>query len=808
MNPKLISVVLVLSVIAGLACSSPGKIAQSEGMSVNEEAPHHVADDVSMAGVALEGTDTDAIREPWAPGYLEDGRRREWKELVIVIDESSRDHDRFEPIGVWGVIDTEGRAVHPKPKEQNLLKRDFWMPSPHPNQAAGRNMFHMSYPFQAAGDGQIFVIVRVDYSDYGLVTLLGEWRIEPIYDELKFLTSEKIDAAGGPFVKAKTRSGQVGLMNMKGEWVITPEYSDLEIIADASYVRVEMGSGDMGIKNLKNEWVIPSKAHWDVPPDFLKIRRVFASPVINAAGGPFAEVYYGADGAYKFGLMNFEKEFLFEIKESKRIAEEEDNFFWDDNDWRFEVYDSPEFLALGGPFVVVKACEILEVVEGNGYVWLCEQQEGDKYFSFGSSDPCYIYAMRTGERLHAKDLTKCESINTGIFPVREAKSGLEGYMNLKGEMVIPAVFVTAMPFENGRARVRLSLDYAKSLCKKSGTKAHAKSQNSHNENIMASCASGFRNWEKATKYCRRGDVISHLWSRVLGRCACDWSSLKEQSLLYMCDEKGTYVNYGWAYIDEQGQLLTRFDYERLGVFSGGIALVRRDERYGYIDETGYEIIPPFFSTAGSFDEGAARVWWYAGDEDEDEDDDEDGIGGYYCGLEYELDMKALRESTQRHRKSFSKLDYANGWQAISQTWESEADGCLSLNAYCLVREGESVTGVVMACESLSNGVEQKPQASKQATLGRHWVRDEDLAGYGLMENGQWLTPYRLNFMPDMTDRGLSRMRIYKDRKSESTYYEIIWINAAGRIIWPLAWNEPCQDTEGHVKWPEGACKGE
>jgi len=710
MNAKLVPIVLALSVLSGVACSSSGKIAQSEGAAVNEAEALPLAEDMHEADVALEGVDAEAMREPWALGYFEDGRRREWKDLVIVVDERSRGLDRFEPAGTWGVIDTEGGVLLPK-------ERGFGM------------------PFQAAGDGQIFVRVGVG----GLATFSGEQRIEPIYSELVFLTSERLDAAGGPYVKVKTKSGEFGLMNVAGEWLIAPEYSSLEISADGPYVKVEVEAVGMGIKNLKDEWVIPLKEDW--------------------------------------------------------WADE------DDIDWRFEVYDSPEFEAVGGPFVVVKMCEKLDVWEGDGYVWLCEQQKGDEYFSYDRLDPCHIYAVRTGERVHAKDLTKCDGVSAGIFPVREAGSGLEGYMNLKGEMVIPAVFDTALPFVNGRARVRLSLNYAKSLCKKSGARAQAESQSIHDKNIITSCAGGFRNWEKAAKYCRRGDVRRHLWSRVTERCPCEWSSLKDWSLLYMCDEKGTYVNYGWAYIDEQGQLLTRFDYEKLGEFFEGAALVRRDERYGYIDETGYEIIPPLFSSAGGFDDGKARVFYTRRVEDKDKDEDEDEPS-YFCYAEYSIGLEESREQLQRHEKALAKLGYADGWQAISQAWKNEADGRLSLNGYCLVRDETSSFGVLGACES-SKGV--KPE-------GRHWIRDEDAKGYGLMENGQWLTPYRLEYPPKMTDRGLSIFRIYRGRvgrwESSWEHYDVVWINAAGKIIWPLAWNDPCQDTDGKVKWPEGACKRE
>lgn len=63
----------------------------------------------------------------------------------------------------------------------------------------------------------------------------------------------------------------------------------------------------------------------------------------------------------------------------------------------------------------------------------------------------------------------------------------------------------------------------------------------------------------------------------------------------------------YACIDSTGKLVTGYLYNRIYVFSEGLALVVKDGRYGYIDKTGAEVITPQFEDGASFSEGLAAV---------------------------------------------------------------------------------------------------------------------------------------------------------------------------------------------------------
>jgi hypothetical protein len=64
----------------------------------------------------------------------------------------------------------------------------------------------------------------------------------------------------------------------------------------------------------------------------------------------------------------------------------------------------------------------------------------------------------------------------------------------------------------------------------------------------------------------------------------------------------------WGYIDVTGKVVIPFGFERAGIFSGGLARVRKDGKWGYIDKTGKYVIRPRYRWARDFRNGVAEVW--------------------------------------------------------------------------------------------------------------------------------------------------------------------------------------------------------
>ena len=64
----------------------------------------------------------------------------------------------------------------------------------------------------------------------------------------------------------------------------------------------------------------------------------------------------------------------------------------------------------------------------------------------------------------------------------------------------------------------------------------------------------------------------------------------------------------WVFLDKKGNVVIKCDYQMVGTFHEGLALVKNnDNLYGYIDENGKEVIKCQYKVAGDFHEGLAVV---------------------------------------------------------------------------------------------------------------------------------------------------------------------------------------------------------
>lgn len=66
-------------------------------------------------------------------------------------------------------------------------------------------------------------------------------------------------------------------------------------------------------------------------------------------------------------------------------------------------------------------------------------------------------------------------------------------------------------------------------------------------------------------------------------------------------------NGQWGFIDKNGNLVIQYQFESAGDFHEGLALVNNGRHAGYIDKKGKFVITPQFEDAGHFSEGLARV---------------------------------------------------------------------------------------------------------------------------------------------------------------------------------------------------------
>ena len=79
--------------------------------------------------------------------------------------------------------------------------------------------------------------------------------------------------------------------------------------------------------------------------------------------------------------------------------------------------------------------------------------------------------------------------------------------------------------------------------------------------------------------------------------------------IYVFEEglAGVKLNGKWGFIDKTGKEVIPFKYDFACAFSGGLAKVRLNGKWGFIDETGREICPCKYAAADIFSEGLAQV---------------------------------------------------------------------------------------------------------------------------------------------------------------------------------------------------------
>ena len=80
----------------------------------------------------------------------------------------------------------------------------------------------------------------------------------------------------------------------------------------------------------------------------------------------------------------------------------------------------------------------------------------------------------------------------------------------------------------------------------------------------------------------------------------------------------------YGYIDKEGHVVIPFEYDYAEDFSEGLAQVRKDGKYGFIDKEGHVVIPFEYDDAEDFSEGLAHVekdgeWFYINQKGERQD---------------------------------------------------------------------------------------------------------------------------------------------------------------------------------------------
>lgn len=177
---------------------------------------------------------------------------------------------------------------------------------------------------------------------------------------------------------------------------------------------------------------------------------------------------------------------------------------------------------------------------------------------------------------------------------------LFGYIDLSGNMVIPAKYEFAMPFHENRAYVCFRGKWG--VIDRQGNWIMAPVLDWLDQ--MSYLNSSYYDYNRYD-YFSNSDYDFSRRREGLKRITDQAPSTD----LYFFSEGMGAVSYEgkFGFIDTAGKIVVAPVYDKIMPFSQGLAAVRHNDKWGYIDKTGKEIIPFHFREAGSFSDNGLAV---------------------------------------------------------------------------------------------------------------------------------------------------------------------------------------------------------
>lgn len=151
----------------------------------------------------------------------------------------------------------------------------------------------------------------------------------------------------------------------------------------------------------------------------------------------------------------------------------------------------------------------------------------------------------------------------GLAVTYDATNAYYGYMDKTGKVVIPCQYANARHFVNGFAVVQLG----------------------NRQTVIDTTGK---------------DLLPQDYSYRSNNWPEDISS--EVVPMY---QNGSF-HYGYAFVNKSGQIVSG-GYDFVWGFANGMALVQKDDKYGYVNEAGVLVIPCQYNSANDFRDGYARV---------------------------------------------------------------------------------------------------------------------------------------------------------------------------------------------------------
>lgn len=181
----------------------------------------------------------------------------------------------------------------------------------------------------------------------------------------------------------------------------------------------------------------------------------------------------------------------------------------------------------------------------------------------------------------------------GLAAVKQNKKW--GYINIKGEVKIPCIYEMAYGFYCGAASVYIN---------KGGTPYYIDKDRkllfTHTQKLLIN-RENIKNSKEVRRICRNEKWGFAIGENIIIECKYDEANQFGDGLA------SVRINGKWGFIDKNDKVFIPFMYSGAGYFRDGLANVCKRGKHGFIDKNNNTIIPFIYEDAHSFREDLASV---------------------------------------------------------------------------------------------------------------------------------------------------------------------------------------------------------
>lgn len=482
-----------------------------------------------------------------------------------------------------------------------------------------------------------------DYSSdstilYGVVDASGVWIIDPAYEFIRLC-----DDGSAEYTDA---NGKFGFLNPDGSIMLRAQYAYASRMTNGVAIIAEPKKVENNIYNYSDRnhlkagnYFIIDRTGKKINPEPYEMIREFSDgrAAFNKGGIWKYDRYSGGMSLIggKWGFLDAEAkevvlgnyDYVYDYHNGKAKVRSATRVFWIDKDGKecaqpgptpakeFSIYCEPGFygyIDLKGNWAIepqffsakefsegLAAAMILRAADmdcNNGVNETTDEMgnSGNGY----SKSLSYLLSLGSNYQEENFDYKNAQADSARIADSMRVVNArrLYGYIDAKGNMVLPAKYEVALPFHNGRAYVCFRQKWG--VIDRKGNWIFAPvlewpaEMNDLNPN-----------------YYRNDYLYEDEGTNVKLADLSDKNQIAQGEIYSFSEGIGVILKYNkYGFIDTTGKIIAPPIYDEVLPFTNGFAAVRHGKFWGFIDKTGKEIIPLQFKSATSFSkEGLACV---------------------------------------------------------------------------------------------------------------------------------------------------------------------------------------------------------